>query len=82
MNEERIRSNPSVDLLDKLELPSMSPGGLFRHFGPGLILMMTGIGTSHLITAPVAGGRFEYALLWCLPMAYIFKYYGLSLIHI
>ena len=79
MNEERIRSNSSVDLLDKLELPSMSPGGLFRHFGPGLILMMTGIGTSHLITAPVAGGRFEYALLWCLPMAYIFKYYGFEM---
>ena len=79
MNEEITRSNLRVDSLDKLELPSMSPRGLFRHFGPGLILMMTGIGTSHLITAPVAGGRFEYALLWCLPMAYIFKYYGFEM---
>ena len=65
--------------LEELELPSMFWGGLFRYFGPGIILMMTGIGTSHLITAPVAGGRFEYALLWCLPIAYIFKYYGFEM---
>ncbi len=57
----------------------MAPGSLFGHFGPGMILMMTGIGTSHLITAPVAGGRFEYALLWCLPVAYVFKYYGFEM---
>ena len=41
-----------------------------------MILMMTGIGTSHLVTAPTAGGRFAYALLWCIPIAYISKYYG------
>ena len=57
----------------------MAPGSLVRHFGPGLILMMTGIGTSHLVTAPVAGGRFGYVLLWCLPIAYIFKYYGFEM---
>ena len=57
----------------------MSPSGLARHFGPGMILMMTGIGTSHLVTAPVAGGRFEYALLWCIPIAYVFKYYGFEM---
>ena len=44
-----------------------------------MMLMMTGIGTSHLVTAPVAGGRYEYALLWCLPIAYIFKYYGFEM---
>ena len=44
-----------------------------------MILMMTGIGTSHLVTAPVAGGRFEYALLWCIPIAYVFKYYGFEM---
>ena len=54
----------------------MSIAGLARHFGPGMILMMTGVGTSHLITAPVAGGRFGYELLWCIPVAYVFKYYG------
>ncbi|MFV2008109.1 MAG: Nramp family divalent metal transporter, partial [Longimicrobiales bacterium] len=42
-------------------------------------LMMTGIGTSHLITAPTAGGRFEFALLWAIPVAYIFKYYGFEM---
>ena len=52
-----------------LDLPSMTPGSLLRKFGPGLMLMMTGIGTSHLVTAPVAGGRYGYALLWCLPIA-------------
>ena len=62
-----------------LELPSLSPINLLKHFGPGLILMMTGIGTSHLVTAPVAGGRFGYALLWCIPIAYIFKYYGFEM---
>ena len=65
--------------LDKLPLPNMSWKGMLKHFGPGLILMMTGVGTSHLITAPTAGGRFEYALLWCIPIAYIFKYYGFEM---
>ena len=73
--------SPEVASSDKnfnsLELPSMTPANLIRQFGPGMILMMTGIGTSHLVTAPVAGGRFGYALLWCIPIAYI-----LSLIHI
>ena len=64
---------------DALPLPATSVRGLFRHFGPGMILMMTGIGTSHLVTAPAAGGRFEYALLWCIPVAYIFKYYGFEM---
>ncbi len=64
---------------ETLTLPAMSPSGLARHFGPGMILMMTGIGTSHLVTAPVAGGRFEYALLWCIPIAYVFKYYGFEM---
>ena len=64
---------------DRLPLPDTGPRGLLRHFGPGLILMMTGIGTSHLVTAPAAGGRFGYALLWCIPVAYIFKYYGFEM---
>ena len=67
------------DPLKELPLPETSLRGLLRHFGPGMILMMTGIGTSHLITAPVAGGRFAYALLWCIPLAYIFKYYGFEM---
>jgi Mn2+/Fe2+ NRAMP family transporter len=41
--------------------------------------MMTGMGTSHVVTAPTAGGRFAYALLWCVPAAYIFKYYGFEM---
>ena len=67
------------DVLESLPLPEMTPVGLARQFGPGLILMMTGIGTSHLVTAPVAGGRFEFALLWVIPVAYIFKYYGFEM---
>ena len=61
---------------DDLKIPDMSPRSLLRQFGPGMILMMTGIGTSHLVTAPTAGGRFEYALLWCVLASYVFKYYG------
>jgi Mn2+/Fe2+ NRAMP family transporter len=62
-----------------LEHPKTDAVSLLRHFGPGMVLMMTGIGTSHLVTAPTAGGRFEYALLWCIPVAYIFKYYGFEM---
>lgn len=69
----------SLEELEAFELPSMRARDLLAHFGPGMILMMTGIGTSHLITAPTAGGRFAYALLWCLPVAYVFKYYGFEM---
>ena len=65
--------------LESLEPPRMDVGSLVKHFGPGMILMMTGVGTSHLVTAPTAGGRYEYALLWCIPVAYIFKYYGFEM---
>ena len=65
--------------LDQLELPQTNLRALFKNFGPGILLMMTGIGTSHLVTAPAAGGRFGYALLWCIPVAYIFKYYGFEM---
>jgi len=65
--------------LDDPELPGMEPLSLLWHFGPGIILMMTGIGSSHLVTAPTAGGRFEFALLWCLPIAFIFKYHGFEM---
>ena len=64
---------------EQLELPDMRIRSLMGHFGPGVILAMTGIGTSHLVTAPAAGGRFEYALLWCIPVAYVFKYYGFEM---
>ena len=74
-----IERPPVDEALDRLPLPDTNPRGLLRHFGPGLILMMTGIGTSHLVTAPAAGGRFEYALLWCIPVAYVFKYYGFEM---
>ena len=70
---------PDRDPLLELELPKMDPLSLLKSFGPGMILMMTGIGTSHLVTAPAAGGRFEYALLWCIPVAYLFKYYGFEM---
>ncbi len=70
---------PDDKSLDDLKLPEMTPAAMARHFGPGMILMMTGIGTSHLVIAPAAGGRFEYALLWCIPVAYIFKYYGFEM---
>jgi len=59
-----------------LALPDMRWRSMLWHFGPGVILMMTGIGTSHVVTAPTAGGRFEFALLWCIPVSYLFKYYG------
>ena len=68
-----------TDAFADLELPDLTLKGLMSHFGPGIILMMTGIGTSHLVAAPAAGGRFAYALLWCIPVAYVFKYYGFEM---
>lgn len=65
--------------LEELEIPDILIGSMLVYFGPGIILMMTGIGTSHLVTAPTAGGRFGYALLWCIPIAYVFKYYGFEM---
>ncbi|MDH3505641.1 MAG: Nramp family divalent metal transporter [Gammaproteobacteria bacterium] len=79
MTEDQTEAGQGQGTFKNIELPSMAPQALFKHFGPGLILMMTGIGTSHLVTAPVAGGRFEFALLWCIPIAYIFKYYGFEM---
>lgn len=69
-----MKETPS-DFKD-LKLPEKGFLNLLKVLGPGLILMMTGVGTSHLVTAPVAGGRFEFALLWCVLAAYVFKYYG------
>lgn len=65
--------------LEKLELPDMSPVSMFKHFGPGMLLMMTGIGTSHLVTAPVAGATFSYALMWSVLLAFVIKYYGFQM---
>jgi Mn2+/Fe2+ NRAMP family transporter len=79
MTEDQTKAGQGRGAFEGIELPSMAPQALFKQFGPGLILMMTGIGTSHLVTAPVAGGRFEFALLWCIPIAYIFKYYGFEM---
>ena len=77
MAEDQGKFN--CEALEKLEPPAMDPMSMLKHFGPGLILMMTGIGTSHLVTAPTAGGRFAYALLWTIPICYIFKYYGFQM---
>ncbi|MFQ5737425.1 MAG: Nramp family divalent metal transporter [Acidobacteriota bacterium] len=80
MAEAALPSRPrGIEELEALEIPKVNLAGLMKHFGPGVILMMTGIGTSHLITAPVAGARFGYALLWCIPVAYLFKYYGFEM---
>ncbi len=79
-SEPEAVSDPALqDAFADLELPDLTLKGLMSHFGPGIILMMTGIGTSHLVTAPAAGGRYGYALLWCIPVAYIFKYYGFEM---
>ena len=37
--------NQDDNSFSDLELPSMTPGSLARKFGPGMMLMMTGIGT-------------------------------------
>ena len=64
-----VGEDPKLGRLEDLELPEMSVRGMLWRFGPGMILMMTGVGTSHLVTAPTAGGRFAFALLWCIPIS-------------
>ncbi|MBS4024717.1 MAG: Nramp family divalent metal transporter [Clostridia bacterium] len=78
---EELKVSKVVEIpeLAKLQLPDMTPRALFNHFGPGMLLMMTGIGTSHLVTAPVAGAQFQYALLWSVLVSYVFKYYGFEM---
>ena len=79
MHDEQQRDDRTLADLEELEIPRMTPISLAKRFGPGMILMMTGIGTSHLVSAPTAGGRFAYSLLWCIPVAYVFKYYGFEM---
>ena len=45
MNENQTNDGMSQSL-EVPELPSMTLGSMVRKFGPGMILMMTGIGTS------------------------------------
>ena len=80
MSEGNTTNGTRADeLLSDLELPKMDLLSIVKSFGPGIVLMMTGIGTSHLVSAPAAGGRYQFALLWCIPVAYILKYYGFEL---
>jgi len=74
---EATASGTASGLLDSdVTPPKTDPISQFKHFGPGILLMMTGVGTSHIITIPTAGGRFGWALLWAIPIAYVFKWYG------
>lgn len=54
-------------------------GSFWSRLGPGIILAMMGIGTSHLVMVPLAGAQFGYSLLWVIIIAYISKYYVFSL---
>ncbi len=58
----------------RLEAPGTGIMDTWRAMGPGVAAAMTGIGASHIIHAPTAGARYEYALLWVIPFAYILKY--------
>ena len=56
----------------------MSGRGPVRRFlrilGPGMIMMATVVGASHVILSPVAGARFGYSLLWLVLFSHLFKY--------
>ena len=51
MSDEELDRSNDLDESGVLTLPSMSPKSLLAHFGPGIVLMMTGIGTSHQLVA-------------------------------
>ena len=45
-------------------------------FGPGILLAAVSIGASHMIMSPVAGAKYEFALLWLVIFTHLFKYYA------
>ncbi len=53
MADDRAETG-SHDSLERLELPGMTHWSLFTKLGPGTVPTMTGIGMSHLVSAPTA----------------------------
>ncbi len=45
-----------------------------RRLGPGLLLAVAGIGSSHFLLAPTAGARFGTALAWTIVLGHVIKY--------
>ena len=43
-----VRVDDSSEPLNQLPLPDISPRGLLRSFGPGMLLMMTAVSYTHL----------------------------------
>ena len=69
----------AADLREMEQHPDVRGIRILRFLGPGLLVAMAGVGTSHLVTAPLAGANFEFALLWVLPVAFLFKWQGFEL---
>lgn len=64
-----------------LEAPGTGVRDTWKAMGPGIAAAMTGIGSSHIIHAPVAGATYEYAFLWIIPFAYLLKYLNFEFAH-
>lgn len=52
--------------------------GYLRSLGPGIVVVMSWLGTGDFINASVAGSTFGYALLWTLLIATVSRYFIVS----
>ncbi|MGQ7787262.1 Nramp family divalent metal transporter [Nesterenkonia sp. K-15-9-6] len=74
-----MSQDAAADRREMEQHPDVRGLRILRFLGPGLLVAMAGVGTSHLVTAPLAGAHFEFALLWVLPVAFLFKWQGFEL---
>lgn len=54
--------------------------GYIRGMGPGIVVVMSWLGTGDFISASVAGANYGYALLWTLLIAVLSRYFIVSAI--
>lgn len=54
--------------------------GYLRGMGPGIVVVMSWLGTGDFISASVAGANYGYALLWTLLIAVLSRYFIVSAI--
>ena len=51
-----------------------------RSFGPGIVVVLTWLGAGDIVDSGVAGGNYEYALMWVLVLAAMVRFVFVSLI--
>lgn len=55
-------------------------GEYLRSFGPGIVVVLTWLGSGDIVTAGVSGGNYGYALMWVLVLSILVRFVFVSLI--